>query len=298
MTVKDMRKLVLICIICFAIGFGCLAWYYIDYQQKTELRHNSNVEDQILNNSSDEIQNIINNNGAHADGAVKGDTSYTNDQNDLEEYNKYVQEQLNQSTDASQEEQTSVYDKAIQKIRLKILSRDYDGAVADAYEITNNNVFHDANQFASLESIKRISGFDSLPGAEQVDTMFGITDPSIYVALFYNMKPEYQAFLLESDDFLYLGISAALQMDYGNTEEAGTYEGRVNEYYSDLASVKTYKVNVSVANIKYNIYVAHKEGYPMRITNITFEDKGVTAYSTYKDYFDMWGREEVDIYYD
>ena len=295
MSIKDMKKLIFLCIIFFAFGFGCLILYYVDYSNKTELRSNSQVDDIILNENktNQEIDN-----GIHANGAAKGDTKYSADQDDLNEYDKYVQEQLNQNTDASQEEQTDAYKKAMQSIRLSIFSQNYSAAATTAYEATNNNVFHDSNQYAMLSAIKNVNGFNTMSGEDQIVVLESIKDPVIYVALFYSMSPEYQAYVLGNEGYLYIPAGSSSLMSYNGVEEAGPMESRATEFYSDLSNVNISKVKVSVGGIDYNVFVAGRDDTVYRITNIAFEDNSVEAFSSYKDYFEMWGRKPIDYYAD
>lgn len=299
MDIKDMKKLILASICIFMLGFGCLIVYYVDYAEKTKERENMGyVEDIILNQ-----QDVINNMQAESKnpGTVKfgeTDSTYNYEEFDMDKYAIYAEDQLNFNTDATAEETTKIYNEAMQKIRYKILSRDTLGASLIATETMANHVFKDGNQFAGLNNIKAINGFEIFSGSEQSFAIQTIPDPVAYVGLFYMMSPEYQAFVLGSDNFLFIPANEQNQITLMSIEEAGPLESRAAEYFSDLEGITINKVKIKVAEVEYDVYVIGKTGYSYRISNIEFSDKSITSYSNYTDYFNVWGRDDIEYNFD
>lgn len=301
MDIKDMKKLILLAICAFMIGFGCLIFYYIDYSNKTEARKNmNNIEDEILNQ-----QDVLNNmqaqqNGSNINSTKFGETEkeYNYEDYNLDAYYDYVEEQLSLKTDKTEEETLNIYEETIRSIRLKVLGGYYTEAAELAYEVMSETVFVDGEQYASLTSLKSISGFDKMSGANQRTILQTMTDPVIYVSLFYAMEPEYQVELLKEENFLFVPAQNDNQMALISVENAGPLESHATKFFSELTELTIYKVRIEVLGIQYDVYLAGRPGYDYRITNVEFADPTNRNYSTYTDYFNVWGRKEVDLYYD
>lgn len=299
MDIKDMKKLILVAICIFMLGFGCLIIYYVDYAEKTKERESMGyVEDVILNQ-----QDVINNMQSESKnpGTTKfgeTDSTYNYEEFDMDKYSIYAEDQLNFNTNATEEETTKIYNEAMQKIRYKILSRDTAGAAAIANDVMSKHVFKNGSQFAGLTNIKSINGFELFSGSEQSFAIQTIPDPVSYVGLFYMMSPEYQAFVLGDDNFLFVPANENNQITLMGVEKAGPLESRASEYFSDLENISIDKVKIKVAEMEYDVYVIGKTGYSYRISNIEFSNKSITSYSNYTDYFNVWGRDEIEYNFD
>lgn len=301
MDIKDIKKLILLAICAFTIGFGCLVYYYIDYSNDTENRHAmNNYEDEILNQ-----QDVINNMQAQQNNQDIGSTKfgesekeYNYEDYDMDSYKEYVDEQLSLKTDKTEEETLTIYEETMKNIRLKVLSGHYADASELAYEAMSDTVFVDGQQYASMNSIKSINGFDEMPGLDQTFIIQNIYDPVIYVALFYAMQPEYQVEVLGEENFLFIPSQNNHQIGLVSVTEAGPLESQATKFFSELEELEIFKVEIEVMGVHYNVYVAGRLGYSYRVTNVEFTDPTNRNYSNYTDYFNVWGREEVDVYFD
>jgi len=301
MDIKDIKKLILLAICAFMIGFGCLIFYYIDYSNKTADRHNmSNLEDEILNQ-----QDVLNNmqaqqSGSNINSTKFGETEkeYNYEDYNLDAYYDYVEEQLSLKTDKTEEETKSIYDQTIRNIRLKVLGGFYTEAAQLAYEVMSETVFVDGDQYSNLTNLKSISGFDKMSSFDQKMVLQTMTDPVIYVALFYAMEPEYQVELLKEENFIFVPVQDNHQMALVKLEEAGPMESHATKFFSELSELSIYKITIEVLGIQYDVYLAGRPGYTYRITNVEFTDPTNKNYSTYTDYFNVWGRKETEPFYD
>lgn len=300
MDIKDMKKLILLAICAFAVGFGCLVYYYVDYSNKTENRHMNNYEDEILNQ-----QDIINNmqaqqNNKDLDSTKFGEVEkeYNYEDYNMDAYKEYVDEQLSLKTDKTEEETLSIFEGTMKSIRLKVLSGHYADASELAYKAMSDTVFVDGQQYASLSAIKSINGFDQISGLDQTFLIQSIYDPVVYIALFYAMEPEYQVSVLGEENFLFIPAQNNHQMGLIEVAEAGPLESQATKFFSELEELEIFRVRIEVLGVQYDVYVAGRMGYAYRITKVEFADPTNRNYSNYTDYFNVWGRKEIDIYFD
>lgn len=299
MEFKDIRKIILFCICVFAIGFGCLVYYYIDYSKDTENRNNNmSYENEIINQQ--DIINKLESEKNQIDSTKFGETEKEYEYKDynMDAYDEYVKEQLMLKTDKTEEETRLIYEEAMKDIRLKVLSGQYTEAASVAYETMANTVFPDGKQYANLTSIKSISGYEQLSDIEKTFILDYIKDPVVYVSLFYALAPEYQVEILGEENFLFVPSQNDNQIGLINLSEAGPIESKASKYFSNLENIDMYEVEIEVMGIKYKVYVAGEQGYPYRITYVEFSDPTNRNYSNYTDYFNVWGRQEIEIYYD
>lgn len=292
---KKLRLLILTCICVFMAAFGLLIYYYIDYSNKADERANQPIEGEIIN------QEVIDDklSQEHSGSQNFGETDKTYESGDtVKDYYDYADDVLKLETSLTEDQTTKIFNDAVQKIRILALTRDFNGAAALASKTMTETVFPNGKEYSTMYSLSSISGFGTLEPFEQQVIIQNIKDPIVYMALFYAMKPEYQVLELGSENFLWLPVSEDNQITYLSIEDGGALESRANEYFSELTDCDIFKIKINVASTEYYVYVVGKENHSYRITNIESVETAIGNYVNYTDYFNVWGREEVEIYYD
>lgn len=277
-------------IICFA----ALITYYIvqeDKVKKNEIAkivEKQNELDYIDKSPSDETNDNTD--------SYKAEDSQT-----AKDYYKKADEELKKMMESKESleesEMNKIYNQAIQKIRVAAMANDFDTASSLAIETVNKYNFEHSYQIGALYSINDLRGFLELPDFDKYEFASYVTDPVVYVAAFYKLKPEYQAELLPNDSYLFINVNDSNPITFINVEKAGAYESRAYEFFDDLAECDISKVEIEVNSVRWNIYVTGKEGHSHRITNIEV-GKEFSASTSYSDYFNVYGREPIKKYFD
>ena len=292
MDVKDIKKIILLAICTFMIGFGCLIVYYINYSSETAARKNSSYETEILNQQDiiNNIQSTQNNSDINSTKFGDGTIEYNYQEHDLDKYQAYVDEQLSLKTDKTEDEMEVIYSDIMKDIRIKLTSGDFAAASELAYKAVGEHTFIDGKQYSNISALKAVNGYLELSNKNKLSYISKIYDPAIYVILFYHMSPEYQVKALGSENFIYIPSIGDHQMSILSVEQAGPLESKASLYFSELETLDIFKVQIELYGVKYYVYVAGKLNYSYRITDIELVENDNNLYSTYTDYFNIWGK--------
>lgn len=286
---KDMRKLILIAITAFMLGFALLILYYFNYASETAKRDKTALEAEILNAASNSMNSAPSRGGEVKFGET--DKSYKYTDNDMKKYVEYSEDVLKLETSKTEEETNKIFDDTMLSIRIKAFAGNFDDAATIAFDAMGSTVFVDGTQFSSLSAIRNIGGFTDMSPSDQRMIIGNIKDPVVFVALFYATSKSTQADILGDENFLMVPIFEDNPASLISVKEVGKLTARANEYFSNLEDVTCTEVKISVNGIIYNVYVSGKDNYSYKITNIEFEENSVDYYNNYTDYFNVWGRD-------
>lgn len=223
------------------------------------------------------------------EGKDEEDESQKTGEDPFREANEYF-ERWNKTSDNPE------FDRILMDLVIHLNNHDLAAVSQLALEVVMNREDYSPLQYVTVSAL---TGFEEFNYYEQNDNweegfflVSSINFLPFYVAGFYMLPPEMQAMFLPNESFMYVSTSRTQPVTILDIYEASVYEADAHLFFSDLSEAQIKAVDIRAGEGKYTVYVVDHPSLGFQITNIQSVFELDFIYTTYEDYFDIFGRRE------